>query len=246
MGFIRGLATLLFLIALPVVLVTTNVRFAANEERVYEYGFDEYDVAGVTGLDRDEISRAGGELRRYFSNDEETIRIIVNEGGREVSLFSERETVHLQDVKDLFRLTFRAQEIGIVFIFAYVVGVFVWAREGSLRRLAGQVLAASLITGATILGLGAVAVTGFESAFEQFHFLAFDNDFWRLNPATDRLIQMFPEGFWFDVSILVGVMTLAEAGALALASGIYLGLTRPRLVRVAFPAGQPSPKGTTP
>ena len=246
MGFVRGLATVLFLIGLPVVLVTTNVRFAANEGRIYEQGFDKYDAASATGLGRDEVSRAGRELRRYFNNDQETVRIIVNEGGREVSLFSERETSHLRDVKDLFRLTFRVQEIGIVFVFTYVIGVFVWAREGSLRRLAVETLAAGLATVAVILGLGAVAVTGFQGAFEQFHFIAFDNDLWRLNPRTDHLIQMFPEDFWFDVSLLVGVMTLVEAGVLALASGLYLGLTRPRVLTVLAPSGQPSPTGTSP
>lgn len=245
-GIMRGLATVLFVIALPVVLVTTNVRFTANEGRIHEYGFDKYNVATVSGLDREEITRAGRELRRYFNNDEDTIRIIVTEGGREVSLFNERETGHLRDVKNLFRLTFRAQEIGIVFIFTYVVGVFVWARERSLRRLAAETMAGALVTGTVILGLGVVALIGFEGAFEQFHFIAFDNDLWRLNPRTDRLIQMFPEGFWFDVSMLVGVMTMVEAGILALASGLYLGLTRPRLVVVPPPASQPSPTGTTP
>ncbi len=245
-GYIRGLATILFLVGLPVVLVTSNVRFAANEGRIYEYGFDKYDAARATGFDRDEISRAGRELRRYFNNDQDTIRIIVNEGGREVSLFNERETAHLRDVKNLFRLTFRAQEIGIVFVLTYVVSVFVWTREGSLRRLAGETLAASLATAAVILGLGAVAITGFEGAFEQFHFIAFDNDLWRLNPRTDHLIQMFPEDFWFDVTLLVGVMTLVEAGVLALASGLYLGFTRPRMVPVPTATGQPSPTGTTP
>jgi len=245
-GYVRRLATVLFLIGLPVVLVTTNVRFAANEGHIYEYGFDKYDAAGATGLDRDQVSRAGRELRRYFDNDQDSIRIIVSEGGREVSLFNERETAHLRDVKDLFRLTFRAQEIGIVFVFSYVVGVFVWAREGSLRRLAVETLAASLATVAIILALGGVALTGFEGAFERFHFIAFSNDLWRLDPRTDHLIQMFPEGFWFDVSLLVGVMTLLEAGVLALASGVYVGLTRPRVMAFMAPTGQPSPTSTSP
>jgi len=245
-GYLRGLATVLFLIGLPVVLVTTNVRFAANEGRIYEYGFDKYDAAGATGLDRDEISRAGRELRRYFNSDQDTLHILVTERGREVSLFSEKETSHMRDVKDLFRLTFRAQEIGIVFVFTYVVGVFVWAREGSLRRLAAETLGATLATVAVILALGGVALTGFEGAFEQFHLVAFSNDLWKLDPRTDHLVQMFPEGFWLDVSLLVGVMTLVEAGLLAMASGAYLGLTRPRVLPILAPTGQPSPRGTTP
>jgi len=236
--YLRSLALFLFVVALPVTLVTTNVRFAADEGRLYEYGFDKYDVEARTGLPREEISRAGEELRRYFNNSEETIHILVEEGGREVSFFNARETAHLRDVKDLFQITFRVQELSIVYVFTYVVGVFIWAREGSLRRLATQVLAGSLVVIAVILALGAVALLGFDRAFEEFHLIAFSNDLWRLDPRTDHLIQMFPEDFWFDASMLVGLLTLAEAAALALASGLYLGLTRRRLTVVLTPGQQ--------
>jgi integral membrane protein (TIGR01906 family) len=236
--YLRSLALLLFVIALPVTLVTTNVRFAANEGRLYEYGFDKHDAEARTGLPRAEISRAGRELRRYFNSDEATIHILVEEEGREVSFFSARETAHLRDVKDLFQLTFGIQELAVAYVFAYVVGVFIWAREGSLRRLAIQVLAASLAAIAIILALGAVALLGFDRAFEQFHFLAFDNDLWRLNPRTDRLIQMFPEGFWFDASMLVGLLTLAEAALLACAAGLYLGLNRRRRLSMVLKPSQ--------
>lgn len=238
MRYLRSLALLLFVIALPVTLVATNVRFAANEGRLYEYGFGKYDVEARTGLPREEISRAGRELRRYFNNDQETVHILVEEEGREVSLFSARETAHLRDVKDLFQLTFRIQELGVIYVFTYVVGVFIWAREGSLRRLATQILAASLVVMAIILALGAVALLGFDRAFEQFHFVAFDNDLWRLNPRTDRLIQMFPEGFWFDASMLVGLLTVVEAALLAFAAGLYLGLTRRRRLTVVLKPSQ--------
>jgi integral membrane protein (TIGR01906 family) len=236
--YLRSLALFLFVASLPVTLVTTNVRFAANEGRLYEYGFSKYDVETKSGLPREEISRAGRELRHYFNSDEDTVRILVEEEGGEVSLFNERETAHLRDVKDLFQLTFGIQELGVAYAFTYVVGVFIWAREGSLRRLATQVLVGSLVAIVAILALSAVALLGFDRAFEQFHFIAFNNDLWRLDPRTDRLIQMFPQGFWFDASMVVGLLTLAEAALLALCSGLYLGLTRRRLTVVLTPSQQ--------
>jgi integral membrane protein (TIGR01906 family) len=242
--YLRSLALFLFVVALPVALVTTNVRFAANEGRLYEYGFDKYDAAARTGFPREEISRVGEELRRYFNNDEDTIHVLVEEGGREVSFFNDRETAHLRDVKHLFQTTFRVQELSIVYVFAYVVGVFIWAREGLLRRLATQVLAGSLLAIAVILALGGVALLGFDRAFEEFHLIAFNNDLWRLDPRTDHLIQMFPEGFWQDASMLVGLLTLGEAAFLALGSAVYLTLTRRRIAVVLTPSQQPAGGGS--
>ncbi len=228
MTFARNLAAIIFVVSLPLALITSNVRFAANEGRLYEHGFDKYDAAARTGIDRDELSRAGRELRAYFNNNAETVSIRIMEGGREVSLFNERETAHLHDVKNLFRLTFRVQEATLVFVLAYVAAVFLWARERSLRSLAAQTLGASLLTVAIIVGLGVVALTGFDRAFEEFHVISFNNDLWRLNPRTDHLIQMFPEDFWFDATMFVGILTLVEAGILGLVSGAYLILSRRR------------------
>lgn len=226
-GLARTIATLLFVVSIPVALVTTNVRILANEGRLYEYAFDHYDAPATTGLARSELIRAGEELRDYFNNDDEIVYIRVEEGGREVPLFSPRETAHLRDVKNLFRLTFRVQELSVVYALAYVVGVFIWAREASFRALARQTLAAGLMTTAAILALGAVALAGFDRAFEQFHLISFSNELWKLNPRTDHLIQMFPEDFWFDASMIAGIMALVEAGVLALGAVLYLAVARP-------------------
>jgi len=234
---VRRLAALLFIIALPVALITTNVRIAVNEPRLYEYAADEYDTPATTGIARAELLSASGKLRDYFNNDEEQLFVRVQKDGEPVSLFTPRETEHLRDVKALFQGSFRVQEGAIVFILAYVVLVFIWAREGGLRSLASQVLISGAVSLVVIGTVGAIAVTGFDSAFERFHLIAFDNDLWKLDPSRDHLIQMFPQDFWQEVSLWVGIATLAELGVLALASLLYLGVTRNAQDAYALPAG---------
>lgn len=237
MGFARQIAALLFIVALPVALITTTVRVVLNEPRLYEYATDHYDTTATTGIERSELLRASGELRDYFNNSDESIFISVQRNGSPISLFNPRETAHLRDVKALFQLTFRVQEVAVLFVLAYVVTVFIWAKEGTFRSLAMQVLTSGLVTLVVVGALGVVAVSGFEGAFTQFHVIAFDNDFWKLNPSRDHLIQMFPEAFWQDVSIWVGLGTLAEIGTLGLLSAIYLRATRGSRVSVTLPAG---------
>jgi integral membrane protein (TIGR01906 family) len=236
LGFVRHVAALLFVIALPIALVTTNVRIVVNEPRVYEYAADHYDTPVTTGIPRDELLRASGELRDYFnSDDDEPIFVRVQKAGAPISLFNRRETAHLQDVRTLFQASFRVQEAAVIFALAYVVTVFLWAREGSLRALATQIVISGLLSLAVIGVVGAVAVAGFDQAFDWFHRIAFDNDLWKLDSTRDHLIQMFPEDFWRDVSLWVGIGTLVELMALAVVAAGYLGLTRQSAVTHALP-----------
>jgi uncharacterized membrane protein len=68
--------------------------------------------------------------------------------------------------------------------------------------------------------------------------VAFTNDLWKLNSATDHLIQMFPRDFWFDATMLVAGLTAVEAMLLASLSAVYLGV-RPRLGAEPLPMRQP-------
>ncbi|HUS83249.1 MAG TPA: TIGR01906 family membrane protein, partial [Dehalococcoidia bacterium] len=219
-------------------LIGTNVRFLANEERVYTYSFDQYNAPARTGIARNELVRGGGELRRYFNNDQKFLSVHVQQGDREISLFNERETLHMKDVKAVFQFVNHLQEIALVYIMTYVVGVFVWARERPLQKLAVHSLSGGLLTIGIIVSLGLVAISGFDQTFEQFHHIAFSNDLWLLDPATDHLVQMFPEGFWFDVTMFLGILTLAEATLITTASTVHLTISRRAAKHALLPSQQ--------
>ena len=238
MNLVRHIAALLFIVALPVALLTTNIRIAANEPRLYEYAIDHYDGVETTGIERAELVRASGELRDYFKSDsDEPLFIRVEQDGEPVALFSQRETRHLQDVRTAFQYTFRVQEASVLFVLAYIVIVFIWAQEGSLRSLASQAGIAALAGGVAVVGVGAVALAGFDQFWERFHGVLFTNDFWQLDPSRDHLIQIFPEAFWQDVSLWIGLATLGELAVLGAIAVLYLGVTRRTPVSYALPRG---------
>lgn len=225
LGVFRILATLLFVLSIPAALITSNVRFMANEPRVYRYAIDEYTAPLTTGIDREQLIRAGAEIRQYFRNDQDTLSIRVQQGSREISLFNPRETAHMKDVKSRFRLLNRLQEFSVLYLMTYVTAVVLWAREVSGRSLAVSVVVGCALTLLAIGGAGALGMAGFDSAWEDFHRLIFSNDFWRLNPATDHLIQMFPPAFWESIVFLLGLLVAAEAGLILFGAIIYLGVT---------------------
>ncbi len=90
MGLFRQIAALLFIVALPVALITTSVRVAVNEPRLYEYATDHYNTTATTGIERSELLRASGELREYFNNGEDSIFVRVQRDGGPISLFNTR------------------------------------------------------------------------------------------------------------------------------------------------------------
>ncbi len=222
MGFARMLATLVFIVALPVALLTTDIRLLANAPYVYDYAFDRYHAEDATGLSRADLDSTARGLRGYFNNSEKTFFHTVTEGGLEVPVFDARETRHMEDVKRLFVWVNRLQELSVVFVLVYVVSFFIWSREGNPRQLATQCLVGLGLGALFVGGIGGFAAFGFDSAFTRFHKLLFTNNDWQLNPQTDHLIQMFPQGFWRDMTAALGVMCAVEALLIAAVSVVYL------------------------
>jgi integral membrane protein (TIGR01906 family) len=226
MKIVQRTASLTFILALPVLLITTNVRVAAGEVRLYERSFREHNAAATTGVALPELDRAAREIIHYFENDARTLRIVVDRGGEEISLFNARETEHMEEVKTLMRLVFRLHEIALAFVLAYVGARFLWAAESSLRTLAREALVGIAVGLALVVSVGAFALVGFSETWDRFHQLAFRTDLWRLNPDTDRLIQMFPEAFWQETTYLIGMATLAQAVLVVVLALGYLVFTK--------------------
>src|SRR5918997_2289436 len=61
----------IFVIALPVALIGTNVRVLFTSAPLYTFALDSYDVPEVTGIPREELARSMAEIRDYFTNDQE-------------------------------------------------------------------------------------------------------------------------------------------------------------------------------
>jgi integral membrane protein (TIGR01906 family) len=228
MQLLRWIATGCFFLAVPLFLVLTNVRVATMEPRIYDYSFDRYAVTETTGMDTAQLRGAARDIVHYFQDSRPllTTRAVIH--GQEQPVFAQKEVLHMQDVKALFHTVFTIHQIALAYLLAYVGAVFVWAHERSLPTLGTQLVRAGTVT-VSVLAIAAVAAfVGFDSLFRLFHVLSFANDFWELDPATDRLIQMFPRDFWFMVTLAIGVATMMEGALLILAGhGLRAWVDRP-------------------
>ncbi len=238
MVVVSRIAAACFIVALPLFLITANVRILATDADYYKHGFRKYNAVETTGVSLADLDSAAGQIINYFEDDSSTLRIIVKQDGQEVSLFNARETEHMKDVKSLMRFVFRLNEISLAVVLTYVAAVFLWSREKSLRTLAVQSLAGIGLGFTVLLAVGAFALAGFNQAWTRFHEMVFSNDLWRLNPATDHLIQMFPEKFWEEATFFVAALTIGEAMLIVVAASTYLWFSRSRSTAPDRPPAQ--------
>jgi integral membrane protein (TIGR01906 family) len=134
-------------------------------------------------------------------------------------VFTERERSHMADVRGVV-LSFYA----LVLLGAATLAVAGLASRGSpwfWRRVG---------FGAKALAIGTIAVGSafllfFDTAFTLFHQLFFAEGSWTFDPATDRLVQLFPYQFWTETSVAIAVVGL---GLTIAAWALATRLARPR------------------
>lgn len=219
-------ARVVFILALPAVLISAAIAFEFNSLWLYKDGFEKYNVSQTTGLAEAELEEAAAGLISYFNSGEEYISITVVKDGQPFELFNQREVVHLKDVKQLVRLDYRLLLGTAIYVGAYA-GVCLWRRRKNRCKLARAVIIGSSIALGMIVVMGVGStIQGFDQLFTQFHFLAFTNEFWMLDPSRDYLIMLFPEDFWFDASMLFGQIVAGVAGIILGVAGGYLWRVR--------------------
>ena len=216
----------LFILCLPVLLVTASIGGAVNSLWLYESGFEKYDVSRTTGLADSELENAARGLIGYFNSGEEFINLTVLKDGKPFPLFNQREVIHLKDVKGLIWLDYLVLLGTLIYTLAYAGVCLFWRRQRYWRRLAQAVVGGSGITLALMVALGLGALLNFDQLFLQFHLISFTNEFWQLDPTKDYLIMLFPQGFWYDTTLFCALATLFGAGVLAGVGGGCLKMAK--------------------
>ena len=216
----------LFILCLPVLLLTASIGWAVNSQWLYKYGFEKYNVSQTTGLAEVELEKAATGLISYFNSGETNISLTVIKDGEPFELFNQREVAHLRDVKGLIRLDYWVLLGTLIYTLSYAGVSLFWRRRRYWRRLGWGVVSGSGITLALMLAIGLGILLNFDQLFYQFHLLSFTNELWQLDPTRDYLIMLFPGGFWYDAAIFCALATAGLAIILGGVAGGYLAFNR--------------------
>ena len=197
----------LFVLCLPLFLITVNLGGAVNTARLYQYGFDKYDVSEDTGIEDGELQRVAGELRGYFNSGDLQVTFLTEDGEES---FTDREVFHLKEVKDVVRLCYYLLWGSFGFLAAFMIGGYIWQRKRFSLPLAKLAFLGGALTIALLIILGIAALVNFDWLFVKFHQLFFTGETWRLS-STDYLLRMFPEGFFNDATLFIVGAIIVEA-----------------------------------
>ena len=213
----------LFVLCLPVLLVTASIWWAANSPWLYTSGFTRYDVSQTTGLGQPELGEVASGLIDYFNSPDEYVSLTVVKNGQPLALFTEEEVLHFRDVKRLFRLDFCVLLGTAIYCATYASGSVLRRQRRGYRRLARAALGGSGLALALMLLLGIGTLVGFDQLFLRFHLFAFANELWS---TEGYMLLLFPRGFWYDAVVYCAAATAVAALIVAAVAGGYLFATR--------------------
>lgn len=209
---LTGSLTLLLTVAIPVLLTLLSVRLVMTPLFLHlEYhrpGFPD-DFYGLTLEDR--LTYAPYAVD-YLLNGEGIAYLADLTFPDGTPLYTERELAHMVDVKVVTRAAFFVLLFGSIAISLLSVMVL---RRSRLRPAYWQgVLNGGLFTIIALVVTVLGAALFWDTFFTGFHELFFADGTW-VFLYSDTLIRLFPEQFWFDAAVVIGILTTLGAALLA-------------------------------
>lgn len=196
-------------IGLMVALLISAVEYISyGKDGYYETQYAKYEVLDQVHMEMDELLYVTDEMMDYLRGDRSDLVVVAEIDGVEREFFNDKEKRHMVDVQGLF-LGGQTLRLGCV-IFVLLVGGFLLYRKKGRLFFGGIQWGIAGVLGAIGL-LSILMATNFNKYFTMFHLIFFDNDDWILNPATDLLINIVPEGFFRDTAFWIAGIFLAGA-----------------------------------
>lgn len=203
---IKFSAGTIFGVCLLIVLFFTSIEAAVYWTPGYfEKEYRKYQVTEAVQMTMEDLLEVTEEMMAYLKGDREDLHVMTSLRGQEREFFNEREIAHMEDVRGLF-LGAVAIRRGCLLLMVLCLIFLLFKKEDFKRSFPKAVLTGSgLFFGAAALCF-AVISTDFSRYFVLFHHMFFKNDLWILDPATDMLINIVPEGFFQDTVLYIGIL----------------------------------------
>lgn len=215
MRFAKTTLKLFFTLSVPIILSLISVRIVMSPTFLHL----EYNRVGFPddryGFLLEERLFYSQQMLDYLINNREQeflLNMTFPNGDR---LLTNSEVRHMEDVRFV---TYTAYSLLLILSILTII-VFIYSRFNN--RLNVAILQGLFQGGLLTLGLiGAIlafVLIAWDSFFDSFHMLLFEAGTWRFS-HSDTLIRLFPEQFWFDAALTVGILVSISAGLVVIST----------------------------
>ena len=164
----------------------------------------------------DDAMKVTDSMLDYCIGKSDTLNNVkVSIDGKDREFFSERERLHLADCRDIFVKVLTMRNFAIVLFVLCTLVIFLLRKKSDNKKIAICYFQRTTIVCLILVVLVAIlCIVNFDKAFDVFHMLLFDNDYWILNPYEDELVNLMRPGIFSDIAAFIGSLWLAITLAL--------------------------------
>ena len=213
------------LIIISVILGAVNLM--CFDRSFYKAEYEKLGTAASIGMSQEDLDKTTEVLLDYIQDRRSNLDVTAEINGETRQVFNQREIEHMVDVKNLYLGAMNAGMVcGGVGLLVLVVSFVLKKKQQALKGyLWGN---AAFVAIFAILAI--YAAVDFNSFWNGFHHIFFTNDLWILNPATDILIMMVPQQFFFDLVMRIVIASVVAIAVLLAADILWLkGMKRREL-----------------
>lgn len=222
MKVLHGIIGTLASIAMLVILLITSFEIGAYSDfNWYEKEYAKYGVLDDLEMEMSDAMHVTEEMMRYLRGNRADLIVDTIVDGEEREFFNDREKAHMVDVKNLFIGGLWLRRIAILVLGVAVVVLVITKADWKRMLPKSFLIGMGSFIGVT-MAAGLLFMSDFNKYFTIFHEIFFTNDLWLLDPDTDLLICMLPEGFFLDMVIRIGSIFLSLMALLLIISVLSL------------------------
>lgn len=192
----------IFSILLMLFFISFSVVVTLNFRPLYYFDIDYLDIEELSGFDEEKIRENYDVLIDYnqmcYEGELKFPSLVMSREGR----------IHFEEVKAIF--------VGIQYVliadFFLCIVLLIWHIR---KKSFGFLKLTGIVTLVTPVILFALIGLNWQFVFVTFHRIAFDNDYWIFDSATDPVIDMLPDAFFMHCALMILVLvTLCAVGCL--------------------------------
>jgi len=132
---IRLLTRWIFIILIPILLLSGTIAWAFNSLWIYEKGFVKYDVGQALGVSSAELNISASKLIAYFNDPHQQyldINVTYNNGGT-APLYDQADILHMKAVKDLIWVDYGLLLFATIYSQVYILANAIWSKRNGRR-----------------------------------------------------------------------------------------------------------------